>query len=61
MEINVKSFQNIMAMALLMGVIGVALAVSSAGEKTATAAAKAGKGRAVKNGTATTPLKAKKK
>lgn len=61
-EIDVKSFQNIMAMALLMGLVGLALSVTSAGEKTAAAvAAKAGNTRAARNGNASTPIKAKKK
>lgn len=63
-DIDVKNFQNIMAMALLMGLVGVALSVSSAGERTAAVAAKGAKGpvksKVLKNGTSMTPAKHKK-
>lgn len=42
MEIDVKSFQNVLAVAILMALIGVALSLGSVEDATAAAAAKAG-------------------
>lgn len=62
MEIDVKSFHNVLLMALLMGLIGVAISITNAGEKTAAAAKAAGKGKGGKNSNGgATPMKAKNK
>lgn len=56
MEIDVKSFQNVLSVAILMALIGVALSLGSVEDATAAAAARAGaKGKAPKPGT--TPKK----
>lgn len=62
MEIDVKSFHNVLLMALLMALIGVAISITNAGERTAAAAKAAGKGKGIKNANGVaTPMKAKKK
>ena len=51
MEIDVKSFQNVLTVAVLMGLIGVALSLGGLEDATAAAAARAGaKGKATKTG-----------
>lgn len=51
MEIDVKSFQNVLAVAIIMGLVGVALSLGSVEDATAAAAARAGvKGKATKTG-----------
>ena len=56
MEIDVKNFQNVLAVAILMALIGVALSLGSVEDATAAAAARAGtKGKAPK--TNATPKK----
>eukprot|EP00752_Nemacystus_decipiens_P004140 g3789.t1 len=61
MEIDVKNFQNVLAVAILMGLIGVALSLGSVEDATAAAAARAGaKGKATKTGTTTPKKKATK-
>lgn len=51
MDIDVKSFQNVLAMAILMGLIGVALSLGGVEDATAAAAARAGaKGKTTKAG-----------
>lgn len=49
MEVDVKSFQNVLSVAILMGLIGVALSLGGLEDATAAAAARA-KGKATKTG-----------
>lgn len=58
MEIDVKSFNNVLLMAILMSLIGLALSMGSMED--ATLAKTAGKAKTIRNG-ATTPSKKKTK
>ena len=54
MEIDVKSFNNVMLMAVVMGLIGVALSLNGVEDAVARTASKS---KSTKNGAATTPKK----
>lgn len=54
MEIDVKSFNNVMLMAVVMGLIGVALSLNGVEDAVARTGSKS---KSTKNGGATTPKK----